>query len=273
MRYIEFLDIDTPYSGALGKIEFDPFLAAVASLKTTDGQPLVSHWIDPKPSLSVSGNGNLFIRDASTSGIYADSGSEQLGQTNAINNQPTFTTTNGSVNMVRQNTNQDVNANEWSMLSVHNISEPTTSGPRDVFGIGTGSLGAEFTYPGLRINVTAGNTQQIQIPEGGTTAVRLTASIPDVVGVPVVTCSTFSTELGLSVFKNNFQNLVRNEADKRPLTVPTFTFLANRSAGNPAVGDFGMSFVLRADISKPEYAWARQILLGGLMHKYGIAPQ
>lgn len=271
MRYIEFLDIDTPYSGALGTIEFDPFLAAVASLKTTDGQPLVSHWIDPKPALSVIDGNNLHIRDASTTGVYEDSGSQQLGQTKAINNQPTFTTISGSVNLVRQNTNQDVNANEWSMLSVHNISEPTTSGPRDVFGIGTGSFGAEFIYPGLRINVTAGNTQQIHIPEGGTTATRLIASIPNVVGVPVVTCSTFSTDLGLSVFKNNFQNVSRNEEDKRPLTVPKFTFLANRSAGNPAVGDFGMAFVLRADISKPEYAWARQILIGGLMSKYGIS--
>lgn len=269
MRYIEFLDIDTPYSGALGQIEFDPFLAAVASLKTTDGQPLVSHWIDPNPALSIEQNGDTRLRNATDSSVFVSiSGTNPLNKTSAINGQPTFTvSTTGALG---QGDADDVRVDEWSMLAVHNL--PVDSGRNDIFGIGQGpSVTSGDLYPALEVGVGADGDGQIISREGGTTTRRIVRNFSNLGGIACISAVTFSTELGFGVFKNNFEGFYRDASDKRALTIPTFTYLANRSGANQSQGDFGMAFILRADISRPEYSWARQILLGGLMNKYGIA--
>ncbi|WP_417788335.1 hypothetical protein [Stutzerimonas xanthomarina] len=268
MRYVEFLDIDAPYSGALGRIEFDPFLAAVASLKTIDGQPMVSHWIDPKPELSIEENGATKLRNAVDASILTSvSGTDPLNKTTAINGQPTFTV--NTTGALGQGDAEDVRVDEWSMIAVHDLL-PTVA-RNDVFGIGGGLATGVELYPGLEVNITATNGDgQIISREGGTTTRRIVRNFTALAGTPCISSVTFSTDLGFSVFKNNFEGFFRDDSDKRALTDPTFTYLANRSGNSQALGDFGMAFILRADISRPEYAWARQILLGGLMSKYGI---
>lgn len=270
MRYIEFLDIDTPYSGALGQIEFDPFLAAVASLKTTDGQPMVSHWIDPNPAMSIEQNGDTRLRNATDSSVFVSiSGSDPLNKTSAINGQPTFTV--NTTGALGQGNSEDVRTDEWSMIAVHDLLPVDQR--NDIFGIGGGGIGGGELYPGLEVVVQGGGVDgQLVVREGGSTTRRIVRNFTGVAGAPVISASTFSTDLGFSVFLNNMEQFFRDASDTRPLNTPTFTYLSNRSGGQQSLGDFGMAFILRADISRPEYAWARQILLGGLMNKYGITP-
>lgn len=267
MRYIEFLDIKTPFSGALGKIEFDPFLAAVASLKTTTGETLVSHWIDPLPALSIIEAGSLKLRDASSSGVMQTiPGASILQKTNAINKQPTFTATSASG--LNQGTSADVRADEWSMLAVVDV--PATTGRYDIFGIGSGAVGSGNLFPGLEVSVDSGGTQMIISREGGTSERRIVRSFVGIAGVPAIVAVTFSIDLGFSVFKNNMEGFFRNASDKRALTIPTFSYLSNRLNANPAIGNFGMGLILRADLSKPEYKESANIILGGLKTKYNI---
>lgn len=269
MRYIEFLDIDTPYSGALGKIEFDPFLAAVASLKTIDGLPLVSHWIDPKPELSITESGATKLRNAVDDSILPSiDGTGPLTKSNLISGQPTFTVT--GVGGLQQGDSSDVRADEWSMVAVHNLSVAVKR--NDIFGIGLGPAVAEGDlYPGLEINITNSNGDgQIVSREGGSITRRIVRDFTGLGGTACISNVTFSTDLGFSVFKNNLEGFFRDDSDKRPLNQPTFSYLSSRGGGNQATGVFGMAFILRADISRPEYAWARQILLGGLMTRYSI---
>lgn len=270
MRYVEFLDIDVPYAGALGTIEFDPWLAAVASLKTLDGKPLVSHWVDPSPAMSIEENGATKLRDAAHDGVMSSvSGVAALQKTNAINGQPTFTATEAST--LRQGTSPDVNAEEWTMLAVHDLT-PALGANYHIFGIGGGALTGNL-FPNLEVYSSTSNEEltTITVREGETNKRRILRRIPGLMTGPAISAATFSTDLGFSVFKNNMEGFFRDDTDKRPLTMPTFSYLGNRGGSYAALGDFGMAFILRADISRPEYAWARNVLIGGLMSKYGIS--
>lgn len=270
MRYVEFLDIAVPGAGALGTIEFDPFLAAVASLKTVTGQPLVSHWFDPAPALSTMIEGQFRLRDAAHDGIMRQSTSTvPPKKTKVINSQPTFTASEPSV--LQMLTSPGINENAWTLISVHNIA-PQQAGTRyDIFGIGNGSLGDDAVFAGMSVETTTNGTPRLISRQGGVTTPRIShnPTIP-IFGVPVITGVSFSVEQGISAFVNNFTSSASNKSDKRPLTATTFALWGNRTAAYPAIGDFGMSFILREDISKPEYKGAANILLGGLMAKYGI---
>lgn len=276
MRHIQFLDFETPYSGALGKIDFDPFLAAVASLKTADGLPLVSHWIDPFPDLSIIEEGRLRVRDAITNAIHQSisTGNPLPEKTNNISGQSTFSLSQpmGILNSsVVGSDVVSVNKNEWSLISVCNLLENngTANNNQRIFGLGSGTLGEGNLFPVLEVHGDAGT---IAIREGGTTERRVFSAVGGTLGQPVIVGGAFSVDQGVSVFKNDLIGLERNEEDARPLTQPDFTFMADRGGSNPALGDFGMAFVLRADITKPEYSAARKILIRGLMAKYGINP-
>ncbi len=271
MRYVEFLDIAVPGAGALGVIQFDPFLAAVASLKTPSGQPLVSHWFDPTPTLSAVVEGQFRLRDAAHDGVLVQSSNAaRPTHTNAINGQPTYTAPEASSLQILGS--PGINANAWSLISVQRITMPAVNTRQDIFGIGAGSLGENVVFAGMSVETTAGGTPRLISRQGGVTTPRISHDpTAPIFGVPVITGIAFSVEQGISAFVNNFASRARNESDQRPLTATTFALWGNRNAQFPALGDFGMSFILREDISKPEYKGAADILLGGLMKKYGIA--
>lgn len=272
MRYVEFLDISVPNAGALGVIEFDPFLAAVASLKTVKGLPLVSHWIDPSPAMSIVEDGAFFLRDAANEGIMRSptDTTSTLQKTNAINGQPTFTA-DGDISHLLQGSSPNVNETEWSILSVQRLELPTGSGITryGIVDIGDGGLSGNI-FPGLEVTYNSSSPAQLCVREGGTSERRVVRNMDGLFNTPVLVASTFSIEQGVAVFKNNMETLARNEEDTRPLTMPTFTYLANRSGANKAMGDFGMTLILRADITKPEYRGAANIILNGLMSRYRI---
>lgn len=270
MRYVEFLDIAVPGAGALGTIEFDPFLAAVASLKTVTGQPLVSHWFDPAPALSTMIEGQFRLRDAAHDGIVRQSTSTVPPQkTKAINNQPTFTTSEPSG--LQMLTAPGINETAWTLISVQRMTLPAPSTRQDIFGIGNGSLGSDVVFAGMSLETRDTGEPFICSRQGGTTERRITFyPTAQIFDTPVITGISFSVEQGLTAFVNNFEEYITNGSDKRPLTNSNFALWGNRTAAYPAIGDFGMSFILREDISKPEYKGAANILLGGLMAKYAI---
>ncbi|QXX78443.1 hypothetical protein HC956_05040 [Alcaligenes faecalis] len=270
MRYVEFLDIAVPGAGALGTIKFDPFLAAAASLKTASGQPLISHWFDPSPALSTVIEGQFRLRDAAHDGVLIQSGNAgRPAHTNALNSQPTFTVADPASLQILSS--PGINANAWSLISVQRMSLPAANTRQDIFGIGAGSLGENVVFAGMSAETTTSGTPRLISRQGGVTTPRISfdSTVP-IFGATVITGVCFSVELGISAFVNNFASYARNESDKRQLTATTFALWGNRNAQSPALGNFGMSFILREDISKPEYKGAADILLGGLMAKYGI---
>lgn len=273
MRYVEFLDIDVPGAGALGQIEFDPFLAAVASLRDTAGQHLVTTWIDPNPSLSIVEDGKFKLRDAASSVIMGTvPGADLLQKTTALNGQPTFEASTPSTIFPNSSTYPDsyVNAEEFTMLAVHNLT-PAASTRYELFGIGGGNVGTDNLFPGLEVysNATAGDSF-LTLREGGTTTRRIIGAAPGIMGTTAISMVTFSVDKGLTLWWNKDQ-IEAEPSDTRPLTTPTFSYLGNRGAANPALGQFGMAMILRADLSKSEYLGARNIILDGLMKKYAIA--
>lgn len=267
MRFVEFLDVDVPGAGALGTIEFDPWLAAVASLKTLDGKTMVTHWIDPSPAMSVVENDQFQLRDAAHDGVMKMvTGAAPLGKSKAINGQPTFTATVAST--LSQGSSPDVNKGEWSLIAVHDLT-PAISTNYALFGIGGGALSGGL-FPNMEVTSDASGATNITVREGGTSTRRCFRIIPDLMSGPAISVATFSTDLGFSVWKNNMVGFFRDASDKRALTVPTFSYLGNRSAGVAALGKFGMAFILRVDLSRDEYKSARDIIIDGLMSKYGV---
>ena len=273
MRSVEFLNVEIEGAGALGKIPFDPFLAAVASLKTTDGKALVSHWINPDPAMSIVEDGAFKMRDAANATVFINTSTANPlpAKTTAINGKSTITVEQAVslLSIGNSGGGVGVNADEWSLIAVCNL-RATNGDPNNnqrIFGLGGGSLVSGSLWPVLEVS---GNNN-IAIREGGTSAVRAQSIAGTTHGVPLIAAGSFSVEQGIATFKNNLENLNRNESDKRPLTMPDFSFMGDRGGNlNAALGDFGMAFALRADISKPEYSAARDVLIGGLMDRYGI---
>lgn len=269
MRSVEFLNIEIQGAGALGKIPFDPFLAAVASLKTVDGKTLVSHWINPESAMSIQEDGRFKMRDAANATVYINATTENPlpVHTSAINGKPTISVDQAIslLGIGGSGGGSGVNTDEWTLIAVCNLDATGTN--QRVFGLGGGTLVSGSLWPVLEV----ASSGSLSVREGGTTTRRVISTAEGLVGVPVILCATFSTQMGIAAFKNNLQGLVRNADDKRPLTVPNFSFMGDRGGvSNYALGDFGMAFALRGDITKPQYSAAREVLLGGLMDRYGI---
>lgn len=270
MRSVEFLNVEIDGAGALGKIPFDPFLAAVASLKTVDGKALVSHWINPESAMSIVEDDRFKLRDAANATVYVSQATSNPlpAHTAAINGQATLSIDQpiSILDIGDSGGGSGVNADEWTLIAVCNLDATGTN--QRVFGLGGGALDTGSLWPVLEV----ASTGSLSVREGGTTTRRVISTAEGLVGVPVILCATFSTQLGMAAFKNDLQGFVRNADDKRPLTVPNFSFMGDRGGvSNYALGDFGMAFALRGDISKPEYSAAREVLLGGLMDRYGIS--
>ncbi|WP_372374207.1 hypothetical protein ACDI10_09820 [Vreelandella venusta] len=276
MRTIEFLNTVVDGAGALGSIPFDPFLAALASLKTTDGKTLVSHWINPEPEMAIVETSRFRLRDAANATMLETHRTSDIAplpsKTNNINGKPTYTVGVDNANALRNVTGggglTGINKERWSLLAVCQLEATNGEALNDqrVFGIGTGSLGADILWPVLEVS---GGTA-INVREGGTTTRRVTGDFTGLTGSPVLVGGAFSIEQGVAVFKNNMEGLARNASDKRPLTQTDSAFMGDRFVSNPAIGDFGMALILRDDITKPEYSAAREVILGGLMNRYGI---
>lgn len=266
MRTVEFLDVPVEGAGALGKIKFDPFLAAVASLRTIDGKQMVSTWIDPSPTLNITEGDVMKVRDASGFGILNTHFlSSPLG-TSDIGGQPAFSASEPST--LLQGTAPDVRAEEFSMLVVHDIPKPSND-RYALFGIGAGSVGEDVLFPGLEIGSDGADMAYMTIREGGTTTRRIVAQDEGIFGGPAISMVTFSVQKGVSLWLNSTV-LKEDPNDARPLTTPTWAFLGNRSSNESARGVFGMSMILRGDLSRPEYSYARELIIGGLMKKYSI---
>ncbi|MBW5801202.1 hypothetical protein [Halomonas elongata] len=278
MRSVEFIDTNVPGAGALGQIPFDPFLAMVASLKTSNNQHLVQSWINPDPAMSIVENGEFKLRDAAGEMVLTgpmDGSSNLLSKTTAINGQATLTTETSSTIMGDFGAHPEALANPeaYSLVVVHNLRPFDETNRHDLIGIGEGGIGTDVLFPGLDVyKESTGTESRLAMREGGTTTPRIFAVFDDadIIDTPVVSMGTFSVANGLSLWVNNVM-VASEPSDTRPLTQRQWAFLGNRAGSNYAAGDFGMAFVLRADISSAEYAYARDVILSGLMAKYGIA--
>lgn len=276
MRYVDFLDVDVENIPSLGQIDFDLDLARLASLRTADGQHLISHWLDPLAGLAVAfgSTGQERLRDAASTEIYAQPPSAAIPtRSTDLNGQPTLEITQGTPGCYYPIQNEvAVNASAWSVLGVFNVPSDSTDTMAFISKGDNVSVAAGRLWPSLRlVNATGG--AQLAIAEVGTNTARVNTPIrADLRGRTVYAVGTFSTDLGLRLYVDGVQ-AATNPSDVRPLTHPNVGFLANTpNTGNslPAYGQFGWQMVFRADLSAADYAGSRAIIDEIVMRRYGI---
>lgn len=269
MQLIEFLDVNVTGSGELGSIEWDSGLAAIANLKTTNGDTLVSHWFDPYPPMLIDDGVTSFIRDSASKGIMRTTNSQSLLTIGpGINGKDSFTL-DTKASMQMGNDMQPINTERWTVLFVAHPTLDSNPSRSDIIGIGNGTLGENVVMPSISVESLSDGRQQLILRQGGVTTTRL-VSVIDITTKPAVFAVSFSVEKGISSFKNKFKNLAENKTDKRPLTNGNFALFGNRTGAYPAKGNFGQILVLRDDISKPEYKYASDVILSVLINKYNI---
>jgi hypothetical protein len=273
MRNVEFWDINVEGTGQYGIVEEDFDLALLASLKTVNGEDLISHWLDPVASLAKADGTRETVRDAATEQIYQQGTSSVAPvRSFALNGQPTLEIDSAKVCTYFPLSNAvQLPPDQWSLLSVFETPAESTESMAFVSKGDNVAVAPGMLWPSLRLTRFTDGTDRLLVAEVGTSNVRVGSSFRnDLRGRRIMALATFSVDRGFRLYMNGAV-IGENASDVRPLTHPSVGFLGNTVGGNaPAHGKFGWQMAFRGDLSASVYAGALDVVHQVCARRYGI---